>query len=216
MTEEELVLNNQNLIYYMIKKYEKYYAKEDLFQAGAIGLIEAAKHFNPSYEFKFSTFACKYILGEVKKYIREDKSIKVSREYIRLNQSIEKAREYLSQKLMRGPSNTELSLFLEIDEDKIAEVQAANEIVKSIYSDNDEELGICDTFGCEEKEYDADIQTLRNELDNLSIEEKQIIEERYYNELTQSEASDLLGMSQAQVSRKEKKILMKLKQRIVA
>ncbi len=216
MDEKELIINNQNLIYYVIKKYEKYYAKEDLFQAGALGLIQASRNFDPSYNCAFSTFAVKHILGEVKKYIREDRNIKVSREYLKLNQSIDKAREFLSQKLMRKPTDSELALFLEMDEEKMAEVKSANEFVRSIYSDNEEEFNLCDVIGKEEKEYDCDIQSLKVELENLKEEEKEIIVERYFNELTQSEASTKLGMSQAQVSRKEKKILMKLKERLVA
>lgn len=216
MAIEEVVLQNQNLIYSIIKKYAKYFDKEDLFQAGVIGLLKAYKNFNEELGVKFSTYAFSSIFGEVRKFVREDKNIKISREYMKLNQAIEKAKEFLSQRLMRTPSVTELSLFLEMDEEKIADVQAANEFIKSLdYETQEEEIDLYNKIACEEKAYNADIQDLKTELSNLSEEERELIEQRYYNDLTQSETSDKLGISQVQVSRKETKILTKLRQRLV-
>lgn len=216
MAIEEVILQNQNLIYSIIKKYAKYFDKEDLFQAGVIGLLKAYKNFNEELGVKFSTYAFSSIFGEVRKFVREDKNIKISREYMKLNQAIEKAKEFLSQRLMRTPSVTELSLFLEMDEEKIADVQAANEFIKSLdYETQEEEIDLYNKIACEEKAYNADIQDLKTELSNLSEEERELIEQRYYNDLTQSETSDKLGISQVQVSRKETKILTKLRQRLV-
>lgn len=217
MAIEEVVEQNQNLVYYIIKKYIKYFDKDDLFQAGMMGLLKAYKNFNEQAGVKFSTYAFSSIYGEVKKYVREDKNIKISREYMKLNQSIEKAREFLSQRLMRTPTITELSLFLEMDEQQIADVETANEFVRSLdFETEEEEMDLYNKIACEEKAYNADIQDLKTEIDNLSDEEKQLIEERYYHDLTQSETSEKLGMSQVQVSRKETKILTKLKQRLAS
>lgn len=216
MAIEEVVEKNQNLIYYIIKKYIKYFDQEDLFQAGMIGLLKAYKNYDEQIGVKFSTYAFSSIYGEVKKYIREDKNIKISREYIKLNQAIERAKEFLSQKLMRSPTTTELSLFLEMDEEKIADVQSANEFIRSLdYEDQDEAMDLYNKIACEEKAYDADIQDLKTELNHLPDDEKELIKQRYYNDLTQSETSDKLGISQVQVSRKETKILTKLRQRLV-
>lgn len=217
MAIEEIVEQNQNLIYYIIKKYIKYFDKEDLFQAGMIGLLKAYKNYDEQAGVKFSTYAFSSIYGEVKKYVREDKNIKISREYIKLNQAISKAKEFLSQKLMRSPTTTELSLFLEMDEKQIADVEAANEFIRSLdYEENKESMDLYNRISCEEKAYDADIQDLKTELNHLSDDEKELIKQRYYNDLTQSETSDKLGISQVQVSRKEAKILTKLRQRLVS
>ncbi len=216
MAIEEVVEKNQNLIYYIIKKYVKYFDKDDLFQAGVMGLLKAYKNYDEEVGVKFSTYAFSSIYGEVKKFIREDKNIKISREYMKLNQAIDKAKELLSQRLMRRPTITELSLFLEMDEEKIADVQAANEFVKSLdYENEEEEMDLYNKVSCEEKSYNADIQDLKTELSHLPEEERELIKQRYYNDLTQSETSDKLGISQVQVSRKETKILTKLRQRLV-
>ena len=121
----------------------------------------------------------------------------------------------MMQKLGREPSITEISLFLEVDEEKILQAQQAISDVKSldyIYSDDGCEL--YNSVQSIEQGMDADILDLRNEITNLPKEEKELILARYYGELSQSETSQKLGMSQAQVSRNEAKILQKLKQRL--
>ncbi len=216
MSIEEVIEKNTNLIYYITKRYTRYFDKDDLFQAGIIGLLKAYKNYKEQTGVKFSTYAFSSICGEVKKFVREDKNIKISREYIQLSQAIERAKEFLTQKLMRKPTVEELSLFLEMDEVKIADVESANEFVRSLdYENDEEEIDLYNKFACEEKAYDASIQDLKTEISNLSEEEKELITERYYNDLTQSEISDKLGISQVQVSRKETKILSKLKERLV-
>ena len=108
---EEIILENKNLIYSITRYFEKYANKEDLFQAGCIGMIMAYNHYDESMNVKFTTYAYPYILGEMKKLVREDKSIKISRNIQMLNLKIEKARVILTQKLMREPSINELSDF---------------------------------------------------------------------------------------------------------
>lgn len=212
---KEMILEHQNLIYYIIKKYTKYFDKDDLFQAGALGLLKAYENYDEQLGVKFSTYAFSSIYGEVKKFVREDKNIKISREYIKLNQSIEKAKELLSQRLMRKPTIEELSLFLEMNEKKLADVENANAYIRSLNYENEEEEEILvNMVSCEEKAYNENIQDLKIELSKLPEDEKELLVERYFNDLTQSEASDKLGISQVQVSRKESKILMKLRNRL--
>ena len=104
-----------------------------------------------------------------------------------------------------------------MDEKQIADVEAANEFIRSLdYEENEESMDLYNRISCEEKAYDADIQDLKTELNHLSDDEKELIKQRYYNDLTQSETSDKLGISQVQVSRKEAKILTKLRQRLVS
>lgn len=217
--EMDILMENERLVYSIIKKYEYYYDKEDLYQVGMIGLMNAYRHFDESYNVKFSTYAFPYILGEVSKYVREDKSIKVSKDMLSLNRRIEKTKELLSQKLMREPTDTELSLFLEIDESKIQEARNAIEYVRSLdycLTDEGKELNLYDSIKQEEKSYDATILDLKEKIMQLPEEERRLLNSRYFKEMTQQETSRELGISQVQVSRKESKILMKLKDKLVA
>ena len=111
-----LVLENKNLIYKISTFFTGYSNKEDLFQVGVVGLINAYKKYDDSFNTKFSTYAYPYILGEMNNYVKRDKGIKIGRDVSRINSKIEKASMLLTQRLMREPSVSELSSFLEIDE----------------------------------------------------------------------------------------------------
>ncbi len=165
---------------------------------------------------KFSTYAYYYVLGEVTKYIRENKVIKVSRDLIRLNKNIEKARDLLRQKLFREPSDYEVSVFLNIKEDEISFAKELCSYTKSLDENlNDsEEINYYNSVKVYDPNMDSTIMSLHQELEKLSMEERQIIIDKYYKGYTQSEISSNLGISQAQVSRKENKILEKLKVRL--
>lgn len=205
------VLEYEKMVYSIISKY-KNFDQEDLYQVGMMGLITAHKNFNSNFDIKFSTYAYYYILGEVNKYIRESKTIKVSRDMIKLYRSIEKARDVMRQRLKREPTTLELSLFLEVDEEKIISAEIANENIKSLdYCYDDEDTNLYNSIKTEDKSTNPNILDLKSALNNLNEEEKNLIKARYYEELTQTEASKELGISQVQVSRKETKILQKLK-----
>ncbi len=220
MQRDAVVEDYERLVYSIIKKFTPYYDKEDLYQAGMLGLSKALKKYDQTYNNTFSTYAYKHILGEVLSFIREDKNIKVSKDLIRLSRKMDEAREVLSQKMARNPSLTELSLFLEIPEDVLVEAEQSKIFVQSLdqalMEDEEKDLTLYDAIPFEEKGYDSDIQDLRRELERLPEEERRLIEERYFQDKTQSEASKELGMSQVQVSRCEAKILTKLQQRLTA
>ena len=214
---EELILENKNLIYSITRYFEKYSNKEDLFQAGCIGMIMAYKNYNPDLNVKFTTYAYPYILGEMKKLVREDKSIKISRNIQMLTLKIEKANILLTQKLMRKPTTLELADFLEIP---IYMIEEAINSTKPIYSideplnDEGKDITLQDTIG---KTDDIDdLLLLREELSKLNPFEQQLINKRYINDLTQQQTAFELGISQVQVSRGEQKILTKLKSKLVA
>jgi len=162
---------------------------------------------------KFSTYAYYYVLGEVTKYIREDRTVKIGRDFIKLNKSIEKARDVLRQRLLREPTDLEVSLFLDIDEDKIAMAKNATMYIKSLDEivDDSEKVDYYNSVKVYDKEIDSAVMDLNHELSLLDSEERKIIFDRYYNGYTQTEISKDLGISQVQVSRKETKILEKLK-----
>ena len=208
------LLEYENLVFSIISKYGNYFDKDDLYQVGMIGLIDAYKHFDESVGVKFSSYAYYYILGEVTKFVRENRSVKVSKDVIKLNSSIEKCRDIMRQKLGREPTDTEVSLFLEIDEEKVSEVRNSMQEVKSLDFCYEEDISLYNSVMCFDNETSADVLDLRSEISRLNEEEKAIIDARYYQEMTQSEASKKLGISQVQVSRKEGKILEKLRCRL--
>lgn len=208
----EKLLDYERIVYSIIQRYTKYFDKDDLYQVGMIGLINAYHNFDSSQGTKFSTYAYYYVLGEVRKYVRESGLVKVSSDLVKLNQCIEKTSEQMSQRLGREPTTTELSLFLEIDEEKIEEARVAALDVKSLDYSVDEALPeFYNSVASYDKETSPEILDLRRELSRLSDEEKNLIVARYYEDMTQSETSRELGISQVQVSRKEGKILEKLR-----
>ncbi len=207
----ENILEYENLIYKMISRY-KNYDKDDLYQVAMIGLINAKKNFNPKESTKFSTYAYYYILGEINNFISNSNPVKISKDLLRLNKSLEKAKEVMMQRLKREPTTEELSIFLEIPIEKIEEAYLATRKVESLdYAYEDERNNLYNSFGKEEEAMTEEILDLKMAIKELPPEEKKLIIARYYEGLTQQETSKTLGMSQVQVSRKETKILQKLK-----
>ena len=200
------LLEYDGLIYSIISKYPKKYDREDLYQASMIGLIDALKHYDNNYNTKFSTFAYYYIVGEINKYIRENSSLKVSKNLVDLRSKVLKSKELISQKLGREATNLEVSLYLEISEDLVNEALSYDDVTS--LEDSQFEISSYDTST------KAEFLDLNNELEELSEKEKKLIYSRYYEGLTQSETSKVLGISQVQVSREESKILKKLKTRL--
>lgn len=202
---EALILEHEKLIYAIMKYFSYYPNKDDLFQVGCIGLIEAYYRFKDDFHTKFSTYAYGYILGEMKKLVREDRGIKISRTTHSLYLKIEKASILLSQKLMREPTVAEIASFLEIEEEFVVEAFYSS----SALLDVDEiPIGTCEDLD--------DKICLREQLRQLSNEELEILNNRYMEDRTQTETAALLGISQVQVSRKEQKALQKLKNKLVA
>lgn len=215
MNIEQAIYDNQRMVYAISNYFKNYKNKEDLYQAGYLGIINACKNYNPDQGCKFSTYAYSYILGEMRKLVREDKGIKVSRQISKLNLMIEKAYILLSQKLMRNPSTCEIASYLEIDEYLVNEALLSNNLIKSI------DEPVSDDVNCTLQEVIGysdnidDLILLKDNLCKLNDNERELINNRYIKDLTQSETSDLMNMTQVQVSRKEKKILQKLKAQMV-
>lgn len=208
------LLEYENLVYSIIGKYGNYFDREDLYQVGMMGLIDAKEHFDESFGVKFSSYAYYYIVGEVTKFVRENRSVKVSKDMVKLGQQIERTRDIMRQRLGREPTDTEVSLFMEIDEDKIIDVRVVMQEVQSLDFAYDEDVTLYNSVMSFDNGTSADVLDLRREIGKLDQEEQELIKKRYYQEMTQSEASKCLGMSQVQVSRKEGKVLQKLRQRL--
>lgn len=215
----KIITDNENLIYKITHYFTNYLSKEDLFQVGCIGLIKAYYNYKDTYNTKFSTYAYPYILGEIKKYIREDKGIKISRDITKLNLKIEKANLILTQKLMRIPTIDELAQYLGIDKYYISEALNSNNVIHSLdepISENGKELTLYDTISNVESMDIDTLLALKHELSLLSEDEYRIINERYLQDKTQTQVADILGINQVQVSRYEQKILTKLKDKLAA
>lgn len=213
MELENIILDNMNLIYKIANYFKNYGNKEDLISAGIIGMINAYYKYDESYNTKFTTYAFDYILGEMKKCKRNDKNIKVSRNISNLYFKIEKVKELLTQRYNRVPSIKEISDYLEIDEKLIIEaVNSINNIDSldtKIVGDS-KDLNLYDFIPDKESNIDVLID-LKNSLNKLKISDQELIKYRYYKDYSQQETAKLLGISQVQVSRNEKKILKQLK-----
>ena len=208
MNEElkELIINNQNLIYSIASKFKG--DKEDLFQTGCLGLIDAYQKYDSNYNTKFTTYAYPFIMGEMYKYVLGDKNIKLSPEIVKLNLAIKKAEDYLTQKFKRGPTDIELSSFLEIPVYKLVETRNCYQTLS--LDDDTNESSLYDFVSSDDVSKD-DLILLRDALNRLEAKEKELIIKRYFYNKTQQEVANELGINQVKVSREEGKVLNKLK-----
>lgn len=219
MQFETVIEDNQKLVYSLAYKFKNYDQLEDLFQVGKMGLIKAYENYDENKGAKFTTYAFPYVLGEMKKLVREDRGYKVSRDINTLNSKIEQAYTLLAQRLMREPSTLELANYLEVDESLIIQALYVNFPISSIdepFNLDGKEMTLHDTIANEEK---IDLDTLialKSCLEYLTLEEQMLINYRYMNDLTQSQTADLLGINQVQVSRIEHKVLKKMRQYLVS
>lgn len=210
LTIDDVVEANKGLIY---KIANQFYGidRDDLFQAGALGVAKAYKNYQKNGTTKFSTYAYDYIFGEMYTLSQGQNQIKVSRDYLRLYKMIEKTRYTLAQKLNRIPTNEEVALFLEKDIFVIEQaIQAASVVMSLDYADNDER-SIYETIPTKEAMSLDDQLAIQEGLETLSDDEKKILEYRYFQDLTQSEVARKLKMTQVKVSRYEKKGIDKMK-----
>lgn len=212
-----LIKENEKLIYSIANYFKNYNSKEDLYQAGCLGLISAYKKYNPDMNCKFTTYAYMYILGEMRKLVRQDKGIKISRDITKLNLKIEKAYILLTQKLMKEPTIEEISNYLEIPSYLVSEAILSLNKIKSIdepVTSEGKEITLQEIIG--KSDNVDDLIMLKEVLNDLTYDEKELIKSRYIDDFTQSETSRIIGISQVQVSRKEHKVLEKLKKKMVA
>lgn len=205
---EEIVKENAGLIWTIAKKFYGI-PKNDLYQAGVLGVIKAYNNYKCNGDSKFSTYAYKYIYGEMY-MVASSKSIKASKDIIKLNKLIEKGRCMLSQELMRDPSIEELANFLGIDINTLNNAIEYTSALVSIDEDSDERSLHEILYRKDDVTVDDKI-LLQDSMDSLDTLEKDIIRARYYEDLTQSETAKKLGITQVMVSRYESKSLKKMR-----
>ena len=199
--------------------------EEDMIQRiYSIGFIKAIQRFDTSFEVRLSTYAVPYILGEIKRYIRDDGPIKVSRSIKELNIKIkELQKEYIS-KYGRDIKLEEISKELRISKEEIAMVMDSTRPVDSIedakYKDNktDKTISILEQIstGKDEQSEIVNKIAIKNLIGELEDNEKEIILLRYYKQKTQMQVSKILGITQVQVSRIERKVLEKMKRKLIS
>lgn len=207
---KEVILENSNLIYSIASKFGSGQDMDDLFQAGCIGMMEAYKKFDASRGVKFTTFAYPYILGRISEYVRENHAVKLSKDMMRAKKKVDKAKMYLSQELMREPTNEELSDYLNIPLENLNMLVIYNGDGYSLDETYLDDLSLYDVIASKDIDYNT-LVFLKQEIDSLGEPERTIMYERYFEDMTQSEIAENLGLSQVDISRREKKVLVKLR-----
>lgn len=213
--EMDQLLEYEYIVKGIINRYQGYQDREDLYQVGMIGLQNAMKAYIPNDKCKFATYARFYVLGEITQYMRINNNFKISKDSIRKKREVMKTKEMLRQRLGREPTRLEVSLILEKEEKEIEEIEnLPTETMSLDYEFLDSEYNLYNSIKTEDQETKPEILDLKEQLRNLDKEEQQLIYSRYFVQLTQSETSKEMGMSQAKVSRKEGQILQKLRERL--
>ena len=203
---KNLILENEGLIYSIVKKFKG--DMEDLFQVGCIGLIKAYQNYKQEFNTKFTTYAYRYIFGEIYQYVLRNKNIKLTNDQVKLNTAINKAHDFLCQKNGYEPTDLELSMFLEIPIEKIEE----NRNILNVLSLDDDrsDIDLYNYISFDNMDKD-DLILLRDALDKLNDNEKELILKRYFYNMTQSQVAKEYGINQVKVSREEGKVLTKLR-----
>lgn len=219
--KEQLVTENLGLVWSVARRFMgRGHDLEDLYQIGCIGLMKCIEKFDLSYDVKFSTYAVPMISGEIKRFLRDDGMIKVSRTLKETAYKVKKAREEIINQTGIEPKLEELSEILEIDVEEIVASLEANveveSIHKTIYQNDGNAIYLLDKIATVEDENETLLnQIIVGELIvQLDEVEKKIIKMRYFENKTQTEIAKEIGISQVQVSRMEKRILLKMRKNL--
>lgn len=219
---EVLIEQNLGLVRHIVKRFlGRGHDPEDLFQIGVIGLIKSIDKFDTGYDVKFSTYAVPLITGEIKRFIRDDGMIKVSRTLKENNMRVKYARERLGSRLNREPLIEEVAGEAQLTVEEVVLALEANvqveSIYKSVYQNDGNEIFMVDQLADEkqnEQEMVLNHLVLNQLIASLEEKEQRLIRLRYYQNKTQTEVAKVLGISQVQVSRMEKRILLDMRSKI--
>ncbi|MDY3770605.1 MAG: SigF/SigG family RNA polymerase sporulation sigma factor [Lachnospiraceae bacterium] len=218
---DRIVNENVGLVWSIVRRFKgRGCEMEDLFQIGCIGILKAIDKFDLSYDVKFSTYAVSLISGEIKRFLRDDGMVKVSRSLKENGWKIRLASEKLSQEYGREATIDEIASATELSAEEIVMAMEANveveSIYKSVYQKDGNEILLVDRLqeDKDENEKMLNHMLLRQLMEELDQDERRLIELRYFREMTQVQVAKILDISQVQVSRIEKKILQKMRGRI--
>ena len=212
---EQLVLENSGLVWSVARRFiGRGVESDDLYRLGCLGFIKAVEGFDLEFGTQFSTYAVPKIAGEIRRFLRDDGTVKVSRNIKEQSIMIKGARSMLSVSLGREPSISEIAEQTGLSPEEIALAENATAATESIHKQSGDDGFSLENFltDTESEEKLVEKISLRQAIERLPDREKSVIKLRYYHGLTQDRASKVLGISQVQVSRIEKKALEKLRQ----
>ena len=215
---DQFVIANLRLVLSVVQRFSGHCDKsDDMFQVGCVGLLKAIDNFDETLNVKFSTYAVPMIIGEIRRYLRDNNSVRVSRSIRDVAYRALKVKEEIIKKENREPSVEEVAKILEVPlADVTSALDAISETVslsEPVYNDGNETVRIMDQISNEKDDDESLVEkmTLNDAIKNLTEREKEILVMRYYVGKTQMEVSEEVGISQAQVSRLEKNALKTLK-----
>lgn len=220
----QLIENNNGLIWSIVRRFSgRNYDVEDLYQIGSIGFIKAIQRFDTSFEVRLSTYAVPYILGEIKRYIRDDGPIKVSRSLKELNVKILELQKMYFNKYGKEIKLEEISKELRISKEEVVmaldSARPVDSIEEAKYKDSktNKTVSILEQIstGRDEQTEITNKIAVKKLIEELDDKEKEIIMLRYYKRKTQTQVSKILGITQVQVSRIERKILNDMKRKLI-
>ncbi len=219
---DKVIMDNVGLVWSIVRRFMcRGHEPEDLFQIGSIGLIKAIDKFDLSYDVKFSTYAVPMIMGEIKRFLRDDGVIKVSRSLKETAGKIRIAREKLNNIYGREPTIDEIGQEMNLAKEEVvmalesgAEVES---LYKTIYQGDGNAIYLIDKLEQtnDENEMMIDKLALKETIESLDEKDQELIRLRYFMDRTQTDIAKELGISQVQVSRLEKKILLKMRERMM-
>ena len=212
LKRESFIEDNLGLVHSICKRFSgRGIEYDDLFQAGCIGLIKATDAFDCERGLMFSTYAVPVIMGEVRRLFRDGGAVKVSRSVKELSFHVNRQKQILEQKLNREPTVKELAEALNVSSEEISEAICATQPTVSLTFEGDEGIKETDLPTLSAEDEITDRLTLDQAMSNLDSTERKIMVCRYYNFMTQSKTAEYLNMTQVQISRAEKRILLKLR-----
>ncbi|WP_250277813.1 RNA polymerase sporulation sigma factor SigF [[Clostridium] colinum] len=217
---EIIIEQNSGLIWSVVKRFlNRGYDAEDLFQIGSIGLLKCIKKFDTNYEVKFSTYAVPMIMGEIKRFLRDDGLIKVSRPLKEIATKAKYMRDTLTKDNNEEPTINELAIAIDVSvEDLVLALDADREVeslYSTVYQNDGKSVYLIDKLELknDNQEKIVDSIVLKDIIEKLDPREKTVINLRYFEDKTQSQVAKLIGVSQVQVSRIEKKVLAKIREK---
>ena len=214
---DDLINGNLKLVLSILKKFSnKTDNLDDLFQVGCLGLVKAIDNFDTSYDVKLSTYACPMILGEIKRHLRDNSTLRVSRSIKDLAYKTLKLKEELITSNGIEPSDSEIAKILGVTEYEISSaIESLREpmsMYEPIYNDGGDTIYLFDQISNKKDDYDLDYKlSIQKAMNNLNSRDRQILEDRFIIGKTQMEIASELGISQAQISRIEKNAIKTLK-----
>lgn len=217
---DDLINGNLKLVLSIIKKFNnKVDNLDDLFQVGCLGLVKAIDNFDTSYDVKLSTYACPMIIGEIKRYLRDNSSLRISRSIKDIAYKTLRLKEEMMDSNGNEPSNAEVADILGVTEFEVTQaldsLREPVSMYEPIYNDGGDTIYLFDQVANKKEDYDLDYKlALDKAFNSLKERERQVLNERFIIGKTQMELASELGISQAQISRIEKNSIVKIKKLI--